>query len=48
MPTRAMPNDSRALGRSCRKVNAKIATSTRRSLSTGATFEASPIFSARK
>ena len=46
--TNAMPDHSRSDGRSPRNANAKTATSTTLSLSTGATFEASPIFSARK
>lgn len=47
-PIMAMPAHSRIDGRSPRKITAKIATNTRLSLSTGATFEASPIFNARK
>src|SRR6266478_6493214 len=47
-PTMRMPIQSRPDGRSPRKRNANTATSTRLSLSTGATFEASPTFSARK
>jgi len=39
---------SRTLGRSLRKRTANTATSNTLSLSTGATFDASPIFSARK
>jgi hypothetical protein len=47
-PTRKIPNHSLTVGRSSRKMTAKIATSTRLNLSTGATFEASPICNARK
>lgn len=47
-PTRKIPNHSLPLGRSCRNMTAKMATSTRLNLSTGATFEASPICNARK
>ena len=43
-----IPNHSRMLGRSFRKMTAKMATSTRLNLSTGATLEASPNCSARK
>ena len=43
-----MPAHSRGVGRSWRNRVAKTATSTRLSLSTGATFEASPICNARK
>lgn len=46
--TMAIPVHSRSDGRSPRKAKAKTATSTRLSLSTGATFDASPIFRARK
>lgn len=47
-PIMIMPNHSLDVGRSCRKITAKIATSRRLNLSTGATFEASPIFNAPK
>ena len=48
IPTKRMPSHSRAAGRSPRNRTAKRATSKRLSLSTGATFEASPTFKARK
>src|SRR5215471_4168473 len=41
-PTMRMPSHSRPDGRSPRKTKANIATRTRLSLSTGATFDASP------
>ena len=47
-PTMRIPSQSRTDGRSWRKSTANTATSTRLSLSTGATLEASPIFKARK
>ena len=47
-PTMMMPNHSLEVGRSCKKIAAKIATSSRLNLSTGATFEAAPTFKARK
>lgn len=47
-PTMAMPSQSRPDGRSCRNTTANSTTSTRLSLSTGATLDASPTFSARK
>ncbi len=47
-PTKPMPTHSLTLGRSWRKMVAKTATSSRLNLSTGATFEASPICKARK
>ena len=47
-PTTKIPSHSLGLGRSPRKTNAKRTTSTRLNLSTGATFEASPAFSALK
>src|SRR5262249_3541977 len=43
-----MPNHSLEVGRSWRKMAAKIAISSRLSLSTGTTFEASPTFNAQK
>ena len=46
--TMAMPAHSRKEGRSPKNATAKMTTSTRLSLSTGATFEASPTLSARK
>ena len=46
--TIAIPTHSRRTGRSPRNAHAKIATNTRLSLSTGATFDASPTWSARK
>lgn len=46
--TSAIPNHSCGDGRSPRKALAKIATITTLSLSTGATFDASPICNARK
>ena len=48
MATRPMPNHSRATGRSPRNATANTATRTTLSLSTGATFAASPILRARK
>jgi len=48
LATRPMPSHSRADGRSPRNAKANTATSTRLNLSTGATFDASPIWSARK
>ena len=47
-PTIAIPTHSRASGRSSRNTTAKIATSTRLSLSIGATCVALPTWSARK
>src|SRR4029077_14695237 len=47
-PTMRIPTHSRTDGRSLRKRNANTATSSRLSLSTGATFDAAPIFRARK
>ena len=47
-PTRKIPTHSRTDGRSLTKRNAKTATIKRLSLSTGATFDASPILRARK
>ena len=47
-PTIKIPTHSCTEGRSPRKITAMRTTSSRLSLSTGATFEASPIFSARK
>jgi hypothetical protein len=47
-PTIRMPSHSRTDGRSWRNSTANTATSTMLSLSTGATFEASPTFKARK
>lgn len=46
--TSPIPNHSRKTGRSPRNTNANRATSTTLNLSTGATFAASPILSARK
>jgi len=46
--TSKMPHHSRSDGRSPRNANAKITTRTRLSLSTGATFDASPTCRARK
>lgn len=46
--TSAMPDHSRSDGRSPSSSTANSATSTTENLSTGATLEASPIFSARK
>ena len=46
--TISIPSHSLILGRSFKKMTAKIATSTRLNLSTGATLEASPDCSARK
>ncbi len=47
-PTSPMPNHPPNEGRSWRKTAAKIATKITLNLSTGATLEASPTFSARK
>lgn len=47
-PTIAMPIHSLTEGRSCRNAKANTATSSRLSLSTGATFDASPTFNALK
>jgi hypothetical protein len=47
-PTSAIPVQSRVVGRSPRNATANTATSTTLSLSTGATSDASPTFSARK
>ncbi len=47
-PTRRIPNHSLIVGRSWRKTVAKTATNRRLNLSTGATFDASPTFKARK
>ncbi len=46
--TKMTPKHSTTDGRSPKKAKANIDTNTRLSLSTGATFEASPICSARK
>ena len=47
-PTSKIPVHSRNDGRSCKNKKAKTATSSRLNLSTGATFDAAPIFNARK